>query len=353
VTNDWTLIHYTPQARTKLFALWAADLAAGETLICRSIKAATIGKYLADAGKFIAGFTGEDPRFKSRSDPQLHPLIKGVLAEVTRFEHIPNKREPHTPAMQQWLHHEALQRPPDDLGAAMADWGAVGLVLGPRISEWGQEDGTPDPLLPKRAPSGSTYAFTWNDVEVRLLGNTRTATLPALTADILTVESVTVTFTWQKNGNHGEKKLLVRNDSTPALCPVRNFVRILARFHRLMGINPPLDTPLAIYAGPLGRPTSITASNVANFLRQAASAVYDINPATPVGRTDLLRWSSHSLRVGACVILHVNGFSSSEIQFLLRWKSDAFMQYLRNLGTLSRKQNAALSTTDGFMPNLL
>ena len=180
----------------------------------------------------------------------------------------------------------------------------------------------------------------------------RITTLAALNEDILNVESVTVTFTWQKNGNHGEKKLLVRNDSTTDLCPVRNFLRILARFNRLLGIDH-TNAPLAIFAGPLGRPTSITASNVAQSLRQAAAIVYNIDPATPVGRADLTRWSSHSLRVGACVILHVNGFSSSEIQFLLRWKSDAFMQYLRNLGTLSRKQNAALSTTDGFMPNLL
>jgi hypothetical protein len=343
---------YTPQARTKIFAMWAADLAAGETLICRSIKADTIAKYLADAGKFIAGFTGEDPRFKSRSDLQLHPLIKGVIAEVTRYEQVPDKREPHTPAMQQWLTAEAQQRGPDELPSAMADWCAVGLVLGPRISEWGQEDGATDPLQPKRAPTGSTCAFTWHDVEVRLLGNRRVPTLMALTDDIGNIESVTVTFTWQKNGNHGEKKLLVRNDTTTDLCPVRTFLRILARFHRLLGVDHP-TAPLAIFAGPLGRPTSITASNVAQYLRLAAAAVYGIDPATPLGRTDILRWSSHSLRVGACVILHVNGFSSSEIQFLLRWKSDAFMQYLRNLGTLSRKQNAALSATDGFMPNLL
>ena len=275
-----------------------------------------------------------------------------MIAEVTRYEQIPDKREPHTPAMQQWLHMEASKRGHDELPAAIADWCAVGLVLGPRISEWGQEDGTTDPLLPKRAPTGSTCAFTWNDVEVRLTGNRRITTLAALNEDILNVESVTVTFTWQKNGNHGEKKLLVRNDSTTNLCPVRNFLRILARFNRLLGIDH-TNAPLAIYAGPLGRPTSITASNVAKSLREAAATVYDIDPATPVGRADLTRWSSHSLRVGACVILHVNGFSSSEIQFLLRWKSDAFMQYLRNLGTLSRKQNAALSTTDGFMPNLL
>ena len=100
----------------------------------------------------------------------------------------------------------------------MADWCTVGLVLGPRI---GQDDGLTDPFQPKRDPTGSTCAFTWNDVEVRLMGNRRVPTLTALHDNICNIESVTVTFTWQKNGNHGEKKLLVCNDSTTDLCPVR------------------------------------------------------------------------------------------------------------------------------------
>jgi hypothetical protein len=35
------------------------------------------------------------------------------------------------------------------------------------------------------------------------------------------------------------------------------------------------------------------------------------------------------------------GLSESQIQFLLRWRSKAFMLYLRNLACLSHDQNAA------------
>jgi hypothetical protein len=62
--------------------------------------------------------------------------------------------------------------------------------------------------------------------------------------------------------------------------------------------------------------------------------------------------SSHSLRVGACIVLHAHRFTGPKIQFLLRWKSDAFMAYLRNLGFLVAQQNVALSASCD-MPNLL
>ena len=333
--------------------MWAADLAAGETLVCRSIKATTINKYLADAARFIAGFTGEDPRFVSRAEHTIHPLIKGIINEVIRHEMIPDKREPHTLAMQQWLRSNATaSQQPDSIISAIADWGVLGLVLGPRISEWGQDEGHTNPYQPKLTPLGHTYAFTWPDFAIRRNGNTRTSTEAALALPISEIESVTVTFTWQKNANHGEKKLMVKNDASPDLCPVRAALSILRRFDHLFGASH-TTLPLAIYRDPLGSIKTITGRDVADALRRAAQQVYNIDPKTQQGKTDLARWSSHSLRVGACVLLHVNGFTSAEIQFLLRWKSDAFTQYLRNLGTLSRKQNAALTHTNQSMPNLL
>jgi hypothetical protein len=56
-------------------------------------------------------------------------------------------------------------------------------------------------------------------------------------------------------------------------------------------------------------------------------------------------WSSHSLRVGACATLYSKGFSKMEIKYLLRWKSNAFMQYLRNLAVTSRRHNLAIKET--------
>jgi hypothetical protein len=85
-------------------------------------------------------------------------------------------------------------------------------------------------------------------------------------------------------------------------------------------------------------------------MRATAAEVYGLNPAKHMRELQL--WSSHSLRVRACVVLHAHGFTGPQIQFLLCWNSDAFMAYLRNLGFLALQHNVALSPSCD-MPNLL
>ena len=65
----------------------------------------------------------------------------------------------------------------------------------------------------------------------------------------------------------------------------------------------------------------------------------------------LQKWSAHSLRVGACVLLHATGFTPLDIQWLLRWRSMAFMAYLRNLAGLATRQHQALDKAAG-MPHI-
>ena len=69
-------------------------------------------------------------------------------------------------------------------------------------------------------------------------------------------------------------------------------------------------------------------------------------------RMGIQLWSAHSIRVGASAILHAMGFTASQIQFILRWKSMAFLVYLRNLSILSTKQNTAIHDVSR-MPNFL
>ena len=75
-------------------------------------------------------------------------------------------------------------------------------------------------------------------------------------------------------------------------------------------------------------------------MRAVASKTFHLHPTND--RDALRLWSSHSLRVGACVLLHAMGFPPQDIKWLLRWMSDAFMAYLRNTAVLSQRQNQAL-----------
>jgi hypothetical protein len=59
-------------------------------------------------------------------------------------------------------------------------------------------------------------------------------------------------------------------------------------------------------------------------------------------KKELNRFSAHSLRVGACCILQAMGFEDHEIKKLLRWKSDAWMVYTRNLVIVTKRHNRAV-----------
>jgi hypothetical protein len=126
-------------------------------------------------------------------------------------------------------------------------------------------------------------------------------------------------------------------------------LRIFKRFIRLVGWNHH-QTPLAIYQLPTGAIHFITDTEINLEMRAAAAHVYNLDPTKD--KEILKLWSSHSLRVGACVILHAAGFTGPQIQFLLPWQSDAFMAYLRNLGVLALQQNTAVTDME-FMPNFI
>ena len=63
-------------------------------------------------------------------------------------------------------------------------------------------------------------------------------------------------------------------------------------------------------------------------------------------KADLAKFSFHSLRVGACVMLHIAGFSTDDIKFELRWRSDSFRDYLRNVVSTASAKTMALTNFD-------
>ena len=87
-------------------------------------------------------------------------------------------------------------------------------------------------------------------------------------------------------------------------------------------------------------PLLITSTDIETEMRSVAARVYKLDPIKD--KEALQRWSSHSLRVGACVILHSMGITETQLKWLLRWRSDAFMVYLRNTAILANTQYETL-----------
>ena len=207
--------------------------------------------------------------------------------------------------------------------AAMLDWLIVGLHTGFRLSEWAQAD--PDVMkkasqgktLWKLSRTGDSIAIIRSDVK---FGKSSKG-----------FEYVKIRYRWQKNGENGEGVLYgAASQGHPYRCPVIAMKNILRRAESL---KLPADAPLAWFHDGKCR-HMITDKHICLFLRAAARVAHDV-----VDPEELQRWSAHSIRVGACVILHEGGADPMLIKSQLRWKSDTFITYLRHTPMIAKRHS--------------
>ena len=109
----------------------------------------------------------------------------------------------------------------------------------------------------------------------------------------------------------------------------------MERAHRL-GQSP--DLPVCVYPNKNGQLLYLTGSKVASLLRNAVS---HIRPNTP--KEELTKYSAHSLRVWACVLLDEAGKSPEFIKKRLRWMGDSFRIYLRDTAIINSQHREALA----------
>jgi hypothetical protein len=339
--------HVSQDRRNWQMALYAVHLATGNSVCCKSIKASTIASYLRDVAKFLCRFSPVDARYRSATDRTLAPCIKAVTDEVARWEKVPDRREPFTIEMWKYLFSLRDACPPDGIIDTVTDWAGCGLYGGFRKTEWAQDDSHAALSNPQLDIHSVPKAFRLADIVWKTGSSIRLSLSEAL-ADEGSVGRAMLTFKAQKNGDNGATRLFTRNDRFPDMCFIRCLLRIVKRFIRLVGANS--DKPLCICQDALGKLRYITSNDINYVFRRAAAAVYKLDPIADV--KSLTLWSSHSLRVGACVILHAMGFTDVQIMWLLRWNSNAFMTYLRNVAVLSNRQNLAFSDVEA-MPQVI
>ena len=92
----------------------------------------------------------------------------------------------------------------------------------------------------------------------------------------------------------------------------------------------------------------ITAAQTASFLQSVAKTVFKLK----VNDKSLRRWTSHSICVTAANLLHRQGYSDTYIQSRLRWKSNAFLDYLRNTLYTASAHTKALHIPQNNLPHL-
>jgi hypothetical protein len=351
--DDIMLDHADPRRGTLQLAIYAIHVITGNTLLCKSIRCATVKLYVNAAASLLAlGPQRIDFRKDNPADKQLSCFLSSVYAEYERWEKVPDRQEPFTLEMLTELANEcdAEKLVPSSLKRALLDFFEVGLFAGTRKSEWAQDTGHSALGSQKRDIFNDTRAFCIRDVSFITFQGKRLTGAAVLSVPVHTVQKCFLTFRTQKNGDHGEKRLFTQRRVENGSSFIKPMYRIVDRFVSLRGPND-FTTPLSVFKSDSdGTAKLITETDITLVMRALAAKAYNLCPKR--NKKDLQKWSAHSLRIGACVILHAVGFSPTQIKWLLRWRSDAFMVYLRNLAVLGHQQQDALDEVDA-MPNFL
>ena len=109
-----------------------------------------------------------------------------------------------------------------------------------------------------------------------------------------------------------------------------------------LGVPPHL--PIAVFQNPTGSSQYIDDFHVTHMLQSLVKTIYNITNSN-----DLARFTTHSLRVGACVLLHETGQTPDFITARLRWRSDTYLMYLRNTPKLANLHNITINNSDNIL----
>ena len=220
-------LHSVPLAEANLvMASYATFLALGNSLLCRSILAGTIDKYLVAVADLFLQNGNPSPLMDPMKPHRRAECITSVIDEQRRWENIPNCREPLTLDMLRAIIARTTNAPFTSLESALTDWFTLAVYMGPRLSEFAQPDTVFNAHgVQRNEADDSPKAFIPADFEFRGKGNVR---LPHTFTDSQ-ADSLRVTWRYQKNNRNGEHITYTRNTADSSLCPVSAALRIKRR----------------------------------------------------------------------------------------------------------------------------
>jgi hypothetical protein len=152
-------------------------------------------------------------------------------------------------------------------------------------------------------------------------------------ASIEHINRVRITWCIQKNCQNNQNITLPCDKTNPTICPVLAALPLVLRARRL---SQPDSMPMACYLKKDAM-TYITGSRIAFHFRAAARAVH---PNT--SKDDKQRYSTHSMRVWACVLLDKAGKSTDYIKKRFHWMGDSFRMYLCDTHVIQVQHRKAL-----------
>ena len=225
----------------------------------------------------------------------------------------------------------------------LADIVCLSRMLGPRVSEYAQT--SPDKVDYHTYPDGKQVikAFIGDDFVFFDQAGHRIFELSLESMSL--VKKLQVTWRIQKNRQNGQAITVSSDDEHPKICPVRAALRLLLRARRL---GQPDNLPVACHSTKKKKRVYITGARIALLLRTAATKVHPT-----LSKKQLSRFSAHSLRVWACVLLDEAGMSPEFIKSRLRWMGNSFRMYLRDTAIIQDKHRDVLRAASQEILDLL
>jgi hypothetical protein len=97
---------------------------------------------------------------------------------------------------------------------------------------------------------------------------------------------------------------------------------------------------MGVFANHQGVTKYLTASKIAEVLQSFAKICHP-----DLTRDEIMRFTSHSIRVWAVVLLDEAGMNADFIKSRLRWMGDSYRSYLRDTAVLQTKHVSALKSS--------
>ena len=264
-----------------------------------------------------------------------------IIHAREREEDIAKQRSPITKEMFAAMADKATSSKEDSINPVIFDWFCFIRITGLRVAEYAQRYQTKVDV--HEYPSGKrvTKAFIANDWKFY----DRKGKIVDASCPTSKPTKVKVTFRIQKNRRNGQTVTIVSDDSHPEICPVKAAHRIVVRAKRLGQLD---NEPLAVFLNHQNQKKYLTGSKIAEVLQATASLVHP-----ELTNDEIKRFSSHSGRVLALVLLDEAGMSPEFIQFRLRWLGASYRLYLRDTSVIQNKHISALNEASNEVVRLL
>ena len=250
-----------------------------------------------------------------------------VWKNLSLEEDIANRRSPITQEMYVELISQANK---EDVGSEpwlLSKVASVAKIVGPRTGEYAQN--TQHKVEVHEYPSGKKVVKAWTRQDFAFIdksgkkiktfnGNTRKR-----------VAKVIITWRIQKNRRNGQSVTIVRDWSNEEVCPV---LAALDIYMHSISIGQDAKLPMIATLDKSNKFKYLTSNKTASILRQAARKVHP-----DLTENEYKKFSAHSFRVWACVLLSEAGAAPDFICKRLRWEGDSYKLYLRDTSQINEQ----------------